>query len=102
MFHPVSRIQTSGGAASLRTIVEPIACTEACLLEAFSCPISPLRPSLCSAIIPSSSLWTITLAARIIVRDDNLVAEGHLGNDTMHAPAPPCVATRWHAADTPG
>jgi hypothetical protein len=34
-----------------------------------------LPVSLCSAIIPSSSLWTITLAARIIVRDHNLVAE---------------------------
>src|SRR5215510_16302630 len=40
---------------------------------------------LCSAIIPSASLWTITLAARIIVRAHNLAAEGHLGNDTIHA-----------------
>jgi hypothetical protein len=48
----------------------------------------------CSAITPSSSLWTLTLAARIIVRDHNLAAEGHLGNDTMHAPAPQWVASR--------
>ena len=42
---------------------------------------------LCSAITPSSSLWTLTLAARIIVRDHNLAAEGHLGHDTMHESA---------------
>jgi RNA recognition motif. (a.k.a. RRM, RBD, or RNP domain) len=29
----------------------------------------------CSALTPSASLWTLTLAARIIVRDDNPAAE---------------------------
>jgi hypothetical protein len=33
---------------------------------------------LCSAITPPSSLWTLTLAARIIVRDYNPTVEGHL------------------------
>src|SRR4029453_13452153 len=56
------------------------------------------RSLLCSAIIPSASLWTITLAARIIVRTHNLAAEGHLDNDTIHAPAPRCVASCFHAA----
>jgi hypothetical protein len=36
----------------------------------------------------SASLWTITLAARIIVTDHNLAAEEYLGHDTMHGPAP--------------
>ena len=48
---------------------------------------------LCSAIIPSSSLWTLTHAARIIVRDYNLATEGPLDNDTMHTPASPWVAS---------
>src|SRR5262245_13111319 len=54
---------------------------------------------LCSAIISSASLWTGTLAVRIIIRDHNLAAEVHLGHDTMYRPAPPCVASHWHAAD---
>src|SRR6266700_3017663 len=57
---------------------------------------------LCSAITPSSSLWTLILAARIIVREHNLAVEGLFGNDTMHAPAPPCVVSHWHAADAAG
>jgi hypothetical protein len=57
---------------------------------------------LCSARTPSSSLWTITIAARIIVRDYNRAAEGLCGHDTMHAPAPPYLASHWHAADAAG
>src|SRR5262249_57810464 len=57
---------------------------------------------LCSAIIPSASLWTITLAARIIVRDDNPATEEHLGHDTIYAPAPSWAAARGHAAHTTG
>jgi hypothetical protein len=53
-----------------------------------------LQQELCSATTPSSSLWTLTRAARIIVRDHNLAAEGLLDNDTMHAPAPSWVASR--------
>src|SRR5262249_33063465 len=52
---------------------------------------------LCSAITPSPSLWTIILAPRIIVRDHNLVTEGHLGHGTMHKSTPHCVASHWHA-----
>ncbi|WP_410960268.1 hypothetical protein, partial [Salmonella sp. SAL4431] len=43
---------------------------------------------LCSAIIPSAWLWTINLTARIIVRDYTPAVEGHLGHDTIYAPAP--------------
>lgn len=56
----------------------------------------------CSARAPSASLWTLTLAAWIIMRDDNPAAEGHLGHDTIYVPAPSCVASRWHAADAAG
>ena len=60
------------------------------------------KTCLCSAIILSSLLWTITLAARIIIRDHYLAAKEHLRHDTMHGPAPPCVASHWHAADAAG
>jgi hypothetical protein len=50
--------------------------------------------ALCSAITPSTSLWTLTRAAGIIVRDPNLATEKPLGNDTMHALAPQWVASR--------
>src|SRR5262249_26542542 len=48
------------------------------------------------------SLWTITFAARIIVRDQISAAEEHLGYDTMHAPASPYMASHWYAADPAG
>jgi hypothetical protein len=51
---------------------------------------------LCSAITPSSSLWTLTLAARIIVRNYNPAAEGYFGNDTVFTPAPSWAAARGH------
>src|SRR5690349_11769596 len=57
---------------------------------------------LCSAITPSVSLWTITFAASIIVRDQISTAEEHLGHDTMHAPVSQYVASHWYAADTAG
>jgi len=48
---------------------------------------------LCSATTSSASLWTGTLAARIIIRDHNLVAEEHLGHEAIYGLAPPCVAS---------
>src|SRR5262249_44057934 len=51
-----------------------------CEHQAASSPQRP-RPPLCSAITPSLLLWTIAFAARIIVMDYNLAAEGHLSHD---------------------
>ena len=57
----------------------------------------PEDDGLCSAITPSPSLWTILFTPRIIVRDHNLVTEGHLGHGTMHKSTPHYVASHWHA-----
>jgi hypothetical protein len=56
--------------------------------DAGFCSLRIFVQPLYSAITSSSSLWMLPLAARIIVRDYNLAAEGQPGHDTMHAPAP--------------
>jgi hypothetical protein len=50
---------------------------------------------LCSAITLSSSLWTLTRAARIIVRDHNLAAERPLVQPGEKK-NPFCVRPAWH------
>src|SRR5262249_20611117 len=71
-------------------------------IEVFALDSLRVLLPLCSVIIPSASFWTITLAARIIVRESNPAVEGHLGHDTIYALAPSCAASCWHAAHTAG
>jgi hypothetical protein len=73
---------------------------------------------LCSAIIvsapsagrpvdnPHGALCKTTLDARLSGRENSQgpsshIAEGHLGDDPMHVPAPHCHGARVHAAETP-
>jgi len=61
------------------------------------------RATLCSAIIPSASLWTITLAARIIVREYNpaigdtlaMIRYTRLLHHVLHL-GPTALTVRYH------
>jgi len=54
-YHILSRVKSGGGAASLPTVAGRIACTDARLFEAFSCPRPP--PSPCYTLREIEQPW---------------------------------------------